>query len=196
MKEVWKDIEGYKGYQVSNLGQVRSVDRIVIKSNGHVNHYKGRILKQLKNSMGYYRVAIKKDTKNIRLFVHRLVAEAFIPNYNNMPQVNHIDNIHTNNKVDNLEWCNQNYNMKHYWKYHEKKGHRKALQKNGKIQIKKILGQTKRGVKQIDMETNKVIKTFESMLEAEAKTKIQNTSICKVCKGVRNHAGGFKWEYL
>ena len=96
MKERWIAIEGYKGlYEVSNLGRVKS-----LISNG-------LILKQSKDKDGYYIVSLKR--KSFR--VHRLVAIAFIPNPNNLAQVNHKDEDKTNNCVDNLEWCDATYNI-------------------------------------------------------------------------------------
>lgn len=93
--EIWKDIAGYEGYQISNHGRVKS-------------HYKtARILKPYLNTDGYLNIDIKKKQYK----VHRLVAEAFIPNPENLPQVNHKDENKTNNNVTNLEWCTAEYNI-------------------------------------------------------------------------------------
>lgn len=107
MNEIWKDIEGYEGYyQVSNLGNVRGVDRIC-KSNKFI---KGIVLKQQTDKDGYKRIGLKKDGKMKRFAVHRLVAIAFIPNVNNYPCINHKNEDKTNNVVENLEWCTVGYN--------------------------------------------------------------------------------------
>ena len=115
LEEIWTDVKGYEGlYQVSTLGQVRSLDRIYEYQSSAGKNYtrliKGQILKQ-----SYYLkymgvgLSVKGVTKNC--LVHRLVAEAFIPNPNNLPQVNHKDEDPSNNCVDNLEWCSASYNV-------------------------------------------------------------------------------------
>lgn len=102
-EEIWKDIEGYEGlYQVSNYGRVK---RMFIKG-----AKKETILKLAKNKTGYIRVCLSKNSKKSNKHIHRLVAEAFIPNPNNLPQINHKDENPNNNYVDNLEWCNGKYN--------------------------------------------------------------------------------------
>jgi hypothetical protein len=104
MTEIWKDVIGYENlYQVSNLGRVKSL------GNGGSNS-KERILKACK-SKGYYYVILCKDSKQKNCSVHRLVANAFIPNSDNLPEVNHIDEDKTNNACFNLEWCDRKYNM-------------------------------------------------------------------------------------
>ena len=98
--EIWKDIKGYEGlYQVSNLGRVKSFQnhRVFIRKQSH-------------NKKGYLVLVLSKNNKNIQCRVHRLVAEAFLPNPNNYPCINHKDESRTNNTVDNLEWCTVQYN--------------------------------------------------------------------------------------
>lgn len=118
--EVWKDVVGYEGfYQVSNLGQVKSMPRTVhagFGTNHFANHLNGRLLKpglQGKRNLKYYAVTLSKYGKVKRCLVHRLVAEAFISNPENLPVVNHKDENPLNNVADNLEWCsvyqNNNY---------------------------------------------------------------------------------------
>ena len=100
MKELWKDIKNYEGiYQISNLGRVKSL---------HNN--KERLLKLHRKPDGYIQVVLCKNYKIVSRLTHRLVAEAFIPNPDNLPEVNHKDEDKTNNCVDNLEWCNSSYN--------------------------------------------------------------------------------------
>lgn len=119
MKENWKDIKGYEGaYQVSTMGQVRSLDRsLVIKSRkGNDYHYKmrGRILKQAITNAGYLTVELNlQGKKPKRLTTHRLVALSFIPNTENKSSVNHIDFNKLNNIIENLEWVTHSENMKH-----------------------------------------------------------------------------------
>lgn len=111
-KEEWRDVVGYEGlYEVSNLGNVRSTDRMV-KGKYPWNRAKvyGRTLKAITNRAGYKRVNLCNEEGRKAKFIHRLVAEAFIPNTNNLPMINHKDERPCNNRVDNLEWCDAKYN--------------------------------------------------------------------------------------
>ena len=113
MKEIWKDIKGYEGiYQVSNMGKVKSLKRTINNSTtyGGKATIKERILKPKKDKDGYEAVGLNKDGKRKDFRVHRLVADAFIPNPNNYPIVNHKDEVKDNNVVSNLEWCTVRYN--------------------------------------------------------------------------------------
>lgn len=113
MKEIWKDVNEHKGvYQVSNLGRVRSLDRQYISSDGRKLFFKGKVLKP-SNSNGYLRVNLKKEGKTNSRFVHRIVADAFIVNVNNCPQINHIDGNKENNNINNLEWSSSKDNVIH-----------------------------------------------------------------------------------
>lgn len=117
MEEIWKDIEGYEGlYQISNLGRVRSLDRIVNLMNRNGEMIKGiRKGKILRGSIykGYKKVALSIDNKIKDHLIHRLVAVAFIPNPNNYTVVNHIDENPSNNIITNLEWCTTQHNIRH-----------------------------------------------------------------------------------
>ena len=111
IEEIWRPIEGYEGlYEVSNTGRVRSVDRYV-KSKGESYWLrKGKMLSPTKDKNGYLKVNLSCNGKHNIIRVHRLVTEAFLPNPDNLPEVNHKDEDKTNNNVDNLEWCNAKYN--------------------------------------------------------------------------------------
>lgn len=113
MEEVWKDIEGYEGiYQVSSFGRVRSLDRIVeVENRGYGMLIKGGLMKPKCNETMHLYTVLAKNGKRKQKYIHRLVAEAFIPNPDNLGFVNHINEIPYDNRVENLEWCNQIYNI-------------------------------------------------------------------------------------
>ena len=180
MEEIWKDIKGYEGkYQVSSFGRVRSLDHIARRErDGHRNDIpvKGRLLEPRTKRKGYQQVRLShKDFQ-----VHRLVAEAFIPNPQNLPQVNHIDEDKTNNRADNLEWCNNKQNSDH--------GTRNE-------RISKSLSMP---VVQMDLEGND-LRRFDSIHDAALAIGGLNftTAISFVCRNVRNRktAGGYRWRY-
>lgn len=102
LSEVLVEVNDYPAYQVSNLGYVVGA--------------RGKVLKEDTNSVGYKRITLCKDGIPYRVFVHRLVAEHFVPNPNDYRYVNHIDGDRTNNEVSNLEWCTASYNVNDGWK--------------------------------------------------------------------------------
>ena len=167
-------------YQVSNLGRIRN--------NSNFN-YRGRILKPFWDTHEYLQVRLYKDNKNKSRKVHRIVAETFIPNPNNLPQVNHIDENPKNNRVDNLEWCSNIENQLHAWKLGLQTPYWKG--KFGKDHI------TSKKVKQYDKNKN-LIKIWDSVSEASKTLNINDASISRCClhHKYRHTAGGFIWEYL
>lgn len=171
--EIWKDIKGYEGlYQVSNFGEVKSLDRIV--KNGNCNMFiKGRKLKQATSTTGYSIAAIQKNGKQQMKKVHRLVLSAFISNPLNKKCVNHINGIKKDNILHNLEWVTYKENTKH------------AIL-TGLTNDKKPISQIKDGL---------IIATFNSLSEASKKTNIQMSNISYCCSGARKNAGGYQWEY-
>lgn len=164
--EVWKNIEGFPNYKISNLGNIKSFTRKKFGNN----------LVPQPMRKGYLQVLLYKDGKPYPRKVHRLVAIAFIPNDNNLPQVNHIDGDKTNNCIDNLEWCDNSYNQIHAYK-------------NG---LEKPRFQSK--VKQYSLD-GIFIKQFEYIKDAAKELNIDDSSISACCRKKRKTAGGYIWKY-
>lgn len=110
--EIWKKIKGFDDYEVSNLGRIRSLDRFVKNGNGF-RIVRGKILKLFMDKDGYQTVSLHKKTKSCNKKCHRLVAEAFLSNPQNNPQINHINCTKADNRASNLEWVTQSENMLH-----------------------------------------------------------------------------------
>lgn len=112
--EIWKDIKGYEGYyQVSNLGSIKRLRTIVKTRGGAYRSDPCKILKPEYTYDGYLRIALMREHKKQRFQIHRLVADAFIPNPENKEQVNHINGNKADNRAENLEWCSSSENMRH-----------------------------------------------------------------------------------
>lgn len=160
MNEIWKDIEGFEGlYQVSNLGRVKRVKT-------------GRVLKGCKYRGGYLMVRLYKNNIRSNKTIQRLVADAFIPNSENKPQVNHIDEDKTNNMVSNLEWMTAKENCNH--------GTR-----NERTSIPIIATNIKTGESQ----------EFYGARECGRQLGLDPSSITKVLKGKRKQTGGYTFKY-
>jgi len=170
--EIWKAILGISGMEVSSHGIVRTLDMVVPCGN-HTQFVKGRILKPQDNGTGYLQVGFYKDGKQVRRYVHRLVAQTFIKNPNNWPEVNHKDNDRTNNCVDNLEWCSKCYNRQ----YREKYG----------VSQTEAAGHP---VFAINLKTLKV-SHFSSQSEASRALGVYVGNISKVLKGKYRQTGGY-----
>lgn len=178
MKEIWKEIKGYESlYQVSNLGNIKRIKFI----NNIVEKDKEKILKPIKNK--YLQVALSKEGKVKMKYIHRLVAEAFIPNLSNLPQINHKDENKHNNKMNNLEWCSRKYNM-NYGTINGRmsKSHKKENLKNRKpvVQYDKNMC---------------IIKEYNGICEAVKEINIDKSSIIRCCKNKQKTAGGYIWKY-
>lgn len=191
MEEIWKDIKGFEGYyQISNLGRAKALERKV-KNGNRIIIRKGHILKQYKRGK-YYSVNLNKNGINKLYTVHRLVAEAFIPNPENKPTVNHKNPVTDDlcdNTVENLEWATYSENNKYAYKIGNNIPNYSQKGRTGKLSnhCKKIY--------QIDKNTNEIINIFYCAIEAEEKLGICRSTICQVCKGDRKTAGGYKWKY-
>lgn len=113
--EIWKDIKNYEGYyQISNLGNIKGLERKV-DNHGGFKLMPEIIKKPFISKKGYHSIQLRKLGSNKNFRIHRLVAQAFIPNPENKPEVNHLDTIKSNNFVENLEWCTNLENVEHYW---------------------------------------------------------------------------------
>ena len=187
MNEIWKAVEGYEGiYEVSNLGRVRSLDRYVpalCNRNGEIRNYlrRGKVLKQRKVFGGYMVVSftVSETGTHENRFVHRLVAQAFVPGYREDLDVNHKDEDKTNNRADNLEWVTRQENVNYgtgKWRRHKYNA---------------------RKVQQLTMD-GKPVATFPTIAEAARQTGIDQSNIGCCLRGKRGQyqAGGYRWKYL
>lgn len=174
--EEWRNIPGYEGlYQVSNYGNVKSLDRI--STDG--KNLKGIILQFGKTKSGYSQVCLCKNGQTKWMLVHRIVATMFISNPHNLPEINHIDENKGNNHVQNLEWCTRDYNNRYSDVY--KKG------------LAASIGSTSKSIAQL--KDGVILRVFSSIREAERVTGIQHESISACCRRKRKTAGGYEWAF-
>ena len=193
--EEWKDIKDYEGlYQVSNLGNVRSLDRIVKNKSGQYIR-KGQLLKKFINKKGYFVVNLRKNCDLKTKTIHRLIAEAFIENKYNYPCINHIDGNKLNNSINNLEWCTYSHNIKEAFRlglnkytYEENFNHKYWKDKKGSNHSKA------KKINQYDLKGN-FIKEWGSIVEASNYNKINYVYISQACNGKRKSAGAYIWKF-
>ena len=185
--EQWKTIDGYEDYEVSNYGRVKSLERI----DNLGRTIKEKILKQSTNNNGYQQVCLCKNGKRKMFQVHRLVANAFIPNPNNYAEINHKDECKTNNHVSNLEWCNRKYNC-NYGSFIEKH----SGENNPKTMFGKFGKEhpTSKKVIQLTLE-NEVVRNWNSMMDIKRELGYNQGNISSCCRGRYKSAHGYKWKY-
>jgi len=176
MNEIWKDIDNHPGYQVSNKGAVRSIDRYITTSNGSKMFCKGRVLTPQADRRGYLRVGF--GWKGAHEYVHRLVANAFIENPDpiKLTQVNHKNEDKTDNRVENLEYCTNIYNSK-YGTRGERIG--------AKLSV---------AVRQYDIDGN-FVASYDSLSLAARSVGASATEISFACQGKKLICRGYKWRY-
>lgn len=173
MEEVWKSVPGYEGiYEVSDQGRVKSLARETNNQYGKTDI----IMSPGWSPNGYYFVTLCKNGVHKNARIHRLVAEAFIPNPGGLPQVNHKDCDRSNNKAENLEWCTAEYNI-NYADRNKKAGVKSAIP---------VFQYTKCG---------EFVKRYDSAVQAEKETGIASQNISKCRAGKLPSAGGFVWKY-
>lgn len=179
--EEWRPVKGYEGiYEVSDYARVRSLDRYYpdkVFRNGKLRPYilYGHVLKQQQSHKGYLLVPLRKDDKDKKCSVHRLVAEAFIPNPDNLPLVNHKDECKTNNRPDNLEWCDDKYNVNYGT------GMKRAAQKRART----IEQYTLDGI---------LIATYLGATEAAKATGLKKASIDSALRRKNHICKGYEWR--
>lgn len=186
-EEIWKDIKGFEGiYQVSSLGSVRSLDRIIKRKNGIPQTLKGKVLSPGINPCGYAFVCLGNMGNSKPYRVHRLVADVFVSNPNNYPVVNHKDENKLNNSVDNLEWCTYSYNTKYNG----------GMMKRVITRNKKHSYGCEKKVFQYDLKNN-LVKVWDSLMSIGRVLGYSYSNIANCCNeiGHRHTAYGYKWSY-
>lgn len=168
---MYKSIKGYEGiYEVNELGKVRSVDRIVKLQNGGTRKRKGKELKPSMNEHGYAMVGLHKNGILKMMTVHRLVAEAFLPNPDNLPEVHHLNHDKKDNRARNMQWVSKAEQRDEHWTKAQSKAKGTRL---------RVVG-------------NGIDKIFISAQEVERELGVSNSNALLVAKGIRKQANGYK----
>ena len=170
---IWKPVVGYEGlYEVSNTGLVRSLNKL-----------KGRILTPIKKKNGYLSICLYKNSKQVTKLIHRMVAEAFIPNPDNLEMVNHKDEDRTNNNVDNLEWCTRAYNQIYSMNLHPER--RKINADNSTRNKKGVPHKHHKQVAILD-NNNNIINIYDNASTAAKFLGLHTCNVTEVCKANQN----------
>ena len=164
---MYKEIKGYEGiYEINELGKIRSVDRIVKRKDGRIRKYKGKELKPATDKGGYGGVHLNKNGISKRRRVHRLVAETFLSNPDNLPEIHHKNHDRKDNRMENLKWVSRSEQMDEHWR--AAKGTRLRVVGHG------------------------IDKIFISAREVERELGIDNSNALLVAKGIRKQAKGYR----
>lgn len=186
MDELWKDIAGFEGrYQISTFGNVLSLN---YRNRGKA----GLVTPKCNNAGRLWVILYGENGRRVNCLIHRLVAQAFIPNPDNLPQINHKDENPKNNHVENLEWCDCLYNVRYSMDRHPER----CKNYNGPNTVgKRKIGKCSAlKVNQYDEDGN-YIRTWENSRTAYLEIGIRDWHISECCRGHRKTAGGFIWRY-
>ena len=186
MKEIWKDIPEWEGlYMASNAGHIKSVSHWVQTKGRAMRLTKSVILKPKKTPFGYLTVRLqdKSNSRDKFYMVHRLIADTFIPNTDNLPFINHKDEDKTNNIVGNLEWCTAKYNV-NYGTCLER---RAETQKTTHPNMKKVRQMSSDGV---------ILREYLSVSEAARAVNVDKSRLSRCCRNSTFLCRGFKWEFV
>lgn len=195
MEEIWKPVKGYEGcYEISNFGRVKSLYREIHRRKMGIKIIYEHFLEPKKNPNGYYFVPLCKQGRRAKnMLLHRLIAEAFIPNPENKPFIDHINGDRGDYRIENLRWCTHKENMS-FALARKHLSEAKIGEKNGMYGASGSKSPSHKCVLQYDLQGN-FIKKYFGIAEAQRETGIIFQNISKVCKGQRNSAGGFIWRY-
>jgi hypothetical protein len=186
--EQWRDIVGYeKLYQVSSEGNVRGLNRMVSNKDNTNKNIKGIDIKGAYTPSGYKMVSLSKNGEIRSYTIAQLVAQAFIPNPENKPEVDHINGDRTDNRVENLRWCTHKENMNNPITIERLKEARKEFTGKFNPRSKQVLQFTSEG---------DFVQLWDNAVEVQRKLKIWASMICNCCNGKRQTAGGYKWMYF
>lgn len=168
---MYKSIKGYEGiYEINEFGKIRSVDRVVEYQDGRIRKYKGKELKLMIDKDGYFIIGLHKNGISKTWRVHRLVAEAFLENPDNLPEIHHVNHDIKDNSLQNLKWVNEAGQIDEHWR----------------ITQSKIRGTRLRVV------GHGIDKIYNSSREVERELGIANTNAMRVAKGIYKQAKGYR----
>lgn len=184
-QEIWKDIIGWEGlYQISTHQRVKSMAKIIICKDGKIKNYKEKILTPVHDSHGYMVHGLCRDNKLTGKKLHRLMMEAFVPNPENKPHINHINGIKDDNRLENLEWCNQSENSLHAYR----------VIKTRKSPYKGRVGSKAVNSKRVRSDILGI--TFGAAAEAGRILGIEPSYVGAICRGIRPPQYGIDLRYI